>query len=119
MLGFNPRDLKRMMKKMGIEFEQVNATLVSVSLDDGSRIEIRDPQVFIVKARGQPPMLYATGNLSRVEPEPGESGEEISEEDVRLVAEQAGVSMDEARRALEETRGDIAEAILRLQERRG
>jgi len=51
----------------------------------------------------------------RREEAPKEEAPEVSEEDVRLVAEQAGVSLEEARRALEEAGGDIAEAILRLQ----
>ena len=119
MLGFSPRDLRRMMKRMGLEVEQVSATLVSVELDDGSRLEVREPQVFIIKAKGQQPMMYVMGSIERVEPQASGEGAEISEEDVRLVAEQAGVSLEEARRALEETKGDIAEAILRLQEKRG
>jgi len=36
---------------------------------------------------------------------------------VRFVAEKAGVSLEEARRALEESGGDIAAAILRLTEK--
>ena len=61
-------------------------------------------------------MIYVIGEPVRVEAK-SEAGEtpEISEEDVALVAEQAGVSLEEARRALEETGGDIAAAILRLQ----
>ena len=40
---------------------------------------------------------------------------EISEEDVRMVSEQTGRTMEEARTALEATKGDLAEAILKLQ----
>ena len=40
----------------------------------------------------------------------------ISEEDIKLVMEQAGVDYDSAKKALEETKGDLAEAILKLQE---
>ena len=40
---------------------------------------------------------------------------EIGEDDVKLVMQQAGVSDESlARSALEETNGDIAEAILKL-----
>jgi nascent polypeptide-associated complex subunit alpha len=39
----------------------------------------------------------------------------VAEEDVRLVADQTGKSMEEARRALEESQGDLAKAILLLQ----
>lgn len=42
---------------------------------------------------------------------------EPSEEDVALVALQAGVSEDEARRALIESNGDLARAILTLKKR--
>ncbi|MEM3072613.1 MAG: ubiquitin, partial [Candidatus Bathyarchaeia archaeon] len=37
------------------------------------------------------------------------------EEDVKLVAEQTGRTMEEARRTLQETGGDLAKAILKLQ----
>ncbi len=38
----------------------------------------------------------------------------IPEEDVQLVATQANVSPDQARAALEQTKGDLAQAILLL-----
>ena len=41
----------------------------------------------------------------------------IPEEDIQLVADQTGKSIEEARRALEETEGDLAKAILLLQTR--
>lgn len=47
-----------------------------------------------------------------------EAKPKIPEEDVALVAEQAGVSLEEARAALEETGGDLAQAILLLSSRR-
>jgi len=39
----------------------------------------------------------------------------MPEEDVRLVADQTGKSLEEARKALEESGGDLAKAILLLQ----
>ena len=39
---------------------------------------------------------------------------EIPDEDVKLVAEQVGCSLEEAEKALIESKGDIAEAIIRL-----
>jgi len=44
-------------------------------------------------------------------------GPTIPEEDVQLVAEKAGVSEAEARKALEECGGEPAEAIIRLMSR--
>jgi nascent polypeptide-associated complex subunit alpha len=43
-----------------------------------------------------------------------ESGESFSEEDVKMVVEQSGKSEDEVKAALEESDGDIAEAIVGL-----
>ena len=48
----------------------------------------------------------------------GEGGKQaIPIEDVRLVAEKAGVSEEEARKALEECGGEPAEAIIKLMSR--
>jgi len=69
----------------------------------------------VMRARGQPPMVYVVGELVRVEAERPEEIE-ISDEDVQLVVEQTGASPEEARKALEETGGDIAAAILKLKE---
>ena len=40
----------------------------------------------------------------------------LSDEDIKFVAEQAGVSLEKAREALIKTKGDLAEAILLLRE---
>jgi nascent polypeptide-associated complex subunit alpha len=119
LFSLKPRDLKRMMKRMGIEVEEINATKVEVSLSDGSRLVVEAPQaVLVMRARGQPPMMYVIGEITKLEAKAEElgGGVEISDEDVQLVVEQTGASPEEARRALEETGGDIAAAILRLKE---
>ncbi len=114
--GFSPRDLERTLRRMGITMETLSAERVEILLDDGSKLVAESPQVMIIRAKGQPPMTYVIGEFKRVEPSEEERGigQNFTEEDVQLVAEQAGVSLEEARRALEETGGDIAEAILRL-----
>ena len=40
--------------------------------------------------------------------------EDIPKEDIDLVVEQTGKSAEEAKKALKETKGDIAEAIMKL-----
>lgn len=114
MLGFNPRDLERAMKRMGIKMETVKAEKVEIKLEDGSLLVAEAPQVMMIRMKGQPPMAYIIGEFKRVEAPREEEGPSFTEEDVILVAEQAGVSPEEARRALEETGGDIAAAILKL-----
>lgn len=117
MFAFNPRDLQRMLKRMGVRVEPLNVEMAELTLDDGSKLVFRAPQAMVITARGQPPMVYLVGEFEKVEAG-AEGGVEVSEEDVRLVAEQAGVSLEEARRALIEAGGDLAEAILRLREGR-
>ena len=114
--GFNPRELQRMLKRMGVKMETLEAERVEVKLKDGSSMVFEGPQVIMMSMRGQPPMVYIVGEyrLEEASATEAEAGVEVSDEDVRLVAEQAGVSLEEARRALAEAKGDIAEAILRL-----
>ena len=118
MMGFSPRDLKRMLKRMGVEVEELNVLSIELKLGDGRTLVVEDPQsVALMKARGQPGVIYIVGgNIVEKKEEPEEEAHavEVSEEDVELVAEQAGVSKEEAKRALIEAGGDIAEAILRL-----
>ncbi|MFP3172182.1 MAG: nascent polypeptide-associated complex protein [Acidilobus sp.] len=113
-MGVNPRELRRMLKRMGIEAEELEATRVTIEAKD-SRYVVDSPQVIIVRGRGQPTMIYVVGEPREVKQQAAAAQQpQVSEEDVRLVAEQAGVDVETARRALIEANGDIAEAILKL-----
>lgn len=119
-LPINPRDLERMLKRLGITMESLEATRVTLELAGGRILEINEPKaVMLIRPKGQPPILYVIGELKEAASKPvtGETAG-FTEEDVALVAEQAGVTMEEARKVLAETGGDIAEAILKLQERK-
>ena len=117
MFGVNPRDLRRLMKQFGIRMEELRVERVRLELDDGRVLLIEKPQAaMIMRQKAQPPMLYIVGEPVEVEEKPEEeAAPKFTEEDVMLVAEQAGVPPEEARKALEETGGDIAAAILKLQ----
>ncbi len=119
MFRVSPADIKRQFKRLGIkvDVEEVKAEEVVVRTREGKELVMESPQtVFIVKFPGNVVMLQAVGNLAEREAVVEEA--KFSEDDVRLVAEQAGVSLEEARQALEEAGGDIAAAILLLQERK-
>lgn len=110
-----PEEMIRLMKRLGISLEELKATKVTIELSDGSLIVLEPPEhVLLVKSKDQPPVLMIVGE-HRVE-KPKSVTAKFTDEDVRLVAERAGVSLEEARRALEETGGDIAAAILKLTE---
>jgi nascent polypeptide-associated complex subunit alpha len=100
----NPRQMKRMMRQLGMEMEELNAKEVIIRLED-REIVISNPQVSVVRAMNQ--KTYQVVGEEKEVPL-------IPEEDVALVAEQAGVSKEEAQRALKETGGDLAEAIMKL-----
>jgi len=107
--GMNPRDLAKAMKKMGIKQDEIPAEEVIIKCSDKDII-VKNPQVMRVNAMGQE-SLQITGEIIEQA-----AGSEISEEDIKTVAEQASVSEDKAKEALEENDGDLAQAILSLQE---
>ena len=114
MLGLSPRDLKRQMKRMGINIdieELENARRVTIETSDKVFV-VEDPKVVLMRVKGQD-MIYVTGVLEEAEEE--EEAPSFTEEDVQLVANQAGVSLDEARNALKSTNGDLAQAIMLLE----
>jgi len=120
MFGLSPRELKRQMKRLGINVdveELEEAERVVIEMPD-KNIVVDDPQAVLMRIQGQT-MIYVTGSI-REEPREAETGGgvEVSEEDVQLVASQAGVSMDEARAALQATGGDLAQAIMLLETRK-
>jgi nascent polypeptide-associated complex subunit alpha len=103
--GMNPKMLKQAMKKMGVKQEQIDAYEVIIKTHDGNFI-IKDPEVMKVNMMGQE-SLQVSGNIELME-------DEIKEDDVKLVMEQANCSEAEAKKALEKAGGDIAQAILEL-----
>ena len=111
---FRPKDLERMLRGMGIKVQSLDAEEVVIRLRDGTSLRVSDPQVSVTRVGGEE-IYQVMGRVERVvEGRPAEY--EPSEEDISLVASQAGVDRDTARRALIETGGDLAEAILRLTE---
>jgi len=114
--GVNPKLMKQAMKRMGIKEEPIDAIEVIIKLAD-RQIVIHNPNVSKVSMMGQE-TFQISGDTEEVsikrEAGGNEETEEIPEEDIKTVAEQAGVSKDKAKEALEETKGDLAEAIIKL-----
>jgi len=106
----NPRQMKQMMKRMGIKVNDVEAELVIIHGPD-EEIIIEEPQVTKTVMQGQEIYQIMGGRARR---EKIEASVDIDEEDVGMVAQQADVSNEEARTALEEAGGDIAAAIMKL-----
>jgi len=110
--AINPKQMQTMMKRMGIKMEEIDAEEVIIRCSD-REIVITNPGVAKVVMQGQA-SFQITGQEHTREIEEAEVSIEIDDDDVKMVAEQAGTSEDEARAALEETGGDIAEAIMKI-----
>ena len=99
--------MKAMMRQMGIKQEEVNAERVIIETSD-KKIVIEPTNVQKIVMQGQE-SWQVTGEAREETREAG-----ILEEDVKMVAEKTRKSEKEAKKALEETGGDIAEAIVKL-----
>lgn len=112
--GMNPRQMKKMMRKLQMdmnELEDVEEVIIKTKSED---IIVRNAQVTIMNVKGSETYQVA-GDVQKV-PKEG-AAPKIPEEDIQLVASQAGVSEEEALAALEECNGEPAEAIIKLMSR--
>lgn len=111
--GMNPKQLKQMqraMKQMGMDMKDIKgATEVIIKFKD-KEIVISNPKVNLMDFMGQK-TYQITGKPKERKLE---TELEIPEDDIELVSAQTGVSKEEAEKALKDTNGDLAEAIMRL-----
>lgn len=108
MPGVNPKQMKAAMRKMGMTMEEIeNVEKVVVYTPQGNYV-FENAQVVGIKMQGQT-SYQLTGDVRFEEAEV-----QIPEDDIKLVASQTGKSDEEAETALKESKGDIAEAILKL-----
>ena len=111
--GMNPKQLKQMqraMKQMGMDMKDVKgATEVIIKFKD-KEIVITNPKVNLMDFMGQK-TYQITGKPKERKLE---AELEIPAEDIELVSAQTGVSKEDAEKALKDTNGDLAEAIMRL-----
>ncbi|MFH0897622.1 MAG: nascent polypeptide-associated complex protein [Candidatus Bathyarchaeota archaeon] len=116
MMRKNPREARRLMERMGMrvdEMPDVNQVIIKTSAKE---IVIDRPSVTLTRIQGQDIYQIMGGNVSEGVATKKEAV--IPEEDAQLVAQQANVTLEAARKALEETRGDLAQAIILLAQRR-
>jgi nascent polypeptide-associated complex subunit alpha len=100
--------MKAMMKKLGMNVEQI---------EDVQSIIIKTPKGdYIFDSADVQAMTMQGVTTYQIQGQPRfvEAVPDIPKEDVTLVASQANVPEDKAREALAATKGDIAEAIMKL-----
>lgn len=104
MLPLDSKKMRQMLKMAGIKLEEVNASEVIIKRETGDLI-IEEPQVMKLIMKDQV-MFQVMGKIKE---------RLFSEEDVKLVMEQTGIKdRKKVEDALKESKGDIAEAIMKL-----
>jgi len=111
----NPRETRRMMQRMGMNMDAVPDVEQVIIKTSSKEIIIEQPEVAILEMQGQKIFQVIGGKIAEKAPQRAAPKLAVSEEDVKLVADQTGKSVEEARKALEECDGDLAKAILLLQ----
>ena len=106
--GVDRRQAEQLMKRMGIKSQDIEAEEVIIKAKD-KEIVITNPQVSKINMMGQDTFQIIGVVKERAREDA------ISEEDIKTVMEHAHVSSEMAKKALENTRGDIARAIIELQ----
>ena len=109
------RDTARMMQKMGVKMDELPDVTQVVIRTPTKDILIDAPTVTMVTVQGQAMYQIAGGEVSEAQPQvTPASTSTFPEADIQLVAQQTGKSLDESRKALTESGGDLARAILIL-----
>lgn len=102
--GMDPKKMQQMLKRMGLKMDNIPANQVIIKTDSGN-ITIDDPQVIKTSMKGQV-VFQVSGNVKE---------RAFSDEDIKLVMEQTGINdKEKIEKALQETDGDIVEAIMKL-----
>ena len=120
MRRISPREARRLMSRMGVKMESLEGVEEVIIRMSDRELVIEDPNVTVMEIGGQR-VFQVVGNVSEREVGVAEEVVEapkISEEDAMLLASQTGVSVEEAKEALRETGGNLAEALMLLRSRR-
>lgn len=107
--GVNPRQMKQMMKQMGMSQEDIEASQVIIKTATKDII-IDSPSVQKVKMQGQTTFQVS----GEVREEVAQVKISISQDDIQTVIDQTNVSEQKAKEALENSNGDLAQAIVDL-----
>ena len=104
--GLSPKKMQAMMKQIGMDQDEIDASKVTIEKPDNTKIVIENPTVSKITMQGRE-TFQVSGDIKE------ESG--FSEEDIKTIIEKTSATEEQAKKALEET-DDLAEAILKLSE---
>lgn len=104
----NQRQMNQMMRRLGINIKNIDNVEKVIILTDSKEYIFEEAEVTIMDAQGQKTYQILGKPVIK------DRSEATLKDDIKLVVDQTGKSEEEARKALEDTNGDIAEAILKL-----
>lgn len=107
----NMKNMAKAMKRMGIQQNELEVKQVIMKLED-KELVFNNPQVSQVNMMGQ--KTYQV--VGEAEERNLDTKPEVSEDDVKVVIEQTGKTIEEAKAAIEKHEGDLAAAIMELKE---
>lgn len=139
-MAFNSRQMKQLMKQLGMKQEEIDARKVLIIMKD-KKIVFENPSVVKVNMMGEESFQIVgdyrfenntednniednkvegvgdnNDRVDGVEDDKANKPYEPTEDDIRLVTSETNVDRETAISALRESNGDIAEAILSLKE---
>ena len=104
------RQMRRMMDKMGLDMEEIPNVQEVIIRTDKKEILIAKPSVTEMKSKENSIFQVIAESFEEKELEVPI----FSEDDIILVCQQANCNEEQAKDALAESKGDIAQAILKL-----
>ena len=104
----NPRQMNQMMRRLGISVKNIDNVEKIIIQTDSKEYIFENAEVSVMEAQGQKTYQIIGNPIIK------EISEDTPKEDIKLVMDQTGKSEEEAKKALKESNGDIAEAILKL-----
>jgi|TARA_B100001750_G_C15248968_1_gene466785 nascent polypeptide-associated complex subunit alpha len=104
------RQNRRMLEKMGINLEEVPDVEEVIIKTKEKELVLKKVNVSKIKAKDTEMFQIVAEEIEEIIKE----NKEINEKDIHLVSQQAKVSLETAKIALEESDGDLAQAILKL-----
>tara|TARA_B100001167_G_scaffold24070_1_gene12763 strand:+ start:943 stop:1284 length:342 start_codon:yes stop_codon:yes gene_type:complete len=104
------RQMRRMLDKMGLDMEEIPNVQEVIIKTDKNEIIIPKPSVTEMKSKENSIFQVIAESFEEKELEV----QIFSEDDIMLVCQQANCDQEHAKDALAESKGDIAQAILKL-----
>ena len=106
--NINPRQMNQMMRRLGISVKNIDNVEKIIIQTDTKEYVFKEAEVTIMDAKGSKTYQIVGNPIIR------DRSDDTQKEDIQLIMDQTGKSEEEAKKALEESNGDIAEAILKL-----